>query len=101
VLDDAQDEVTDELLDHVEEHGMAGKQVNVPGGFIEFKYKQRMSSLTQKIVLAALQAHNIDAGPVIDTIRKLKEQDKREHLYVVRHYDNVSSSDTERSETVD
>ena len=84
-LDDAQDEVTAELLDHVEEHGMVGKKVNISGGYIEFKCQSRSASLTQKIVIAALKAHEIDSVAVMETIRSLKAQEKREHIYVVRH----------------
>jgi prefoldin subunit 5 len=88
-LDDTQDDITTNLLDHVEEHGMVGKQVNIPGGSIEFKNKSRTASLTQKVVIAALHAHGIESGAVMDTIRELKSREKREQIYVVRHYDEV------------
>jgi len=89
-LDDTQDDITANLLDHVEEHGMLGNRVNIPGGSIEFKNKSRTASLTQKVVIAALKEHGIDSGAVIDTIRELKGREKREQIHVVRHYDDES-----------
>ena len=88
-LDDIQDDITADLLDHVEEHGMVGKRVNIPGGFIEFKNQSRSASLTQKIVIEALKSHDIDSAAVMETIRNLKAQERRDHIYVVRH-DSVS-----------
>jgi hypothetical protein len=99
-LDDVQDEITTDLLDHVEEHGMVGKRVNIPGGFIEFKNQSRSASLTQKIVIAALKSHEIDSVAVMETIRGLKAQEKREHIYVVRH-DSVSRDSVSRENDVD
>jgi len=98
-LDDAQDEVTAELLDHVEENGMVGKKVNISGGYIEFKYQSRSASLTQKIVIAALKAHEIDSDAVMETIRSLKAQEKREHRYVVRHDNDEAPLDSDDDNT--
>ena len=91
-FDESQDEITDKILTYVEDNNAIGQKVNIPGGSIEFKSQTHYSSLTLKIVTAALVKHGIDPDPVTKTIRALKSNEQTQQTHMIRHYTDDSNS---------
>lgn len=87
-IDEVQDDLTDKILTYVEDNGAIGQKVNIPDGFIEFKTKTHYTSLTNKVVAAALCKHGIDPDPIIKTIRELKSVDQTQQTHMIRHYND-------------
>ena len=91
-IDDSQDDLTDKILTYVEDNSAIGQKVNIPDGFIEFKSQTHYTSLTQKILSAALTEHNIDPGPIMKTIRTLKSKEQTQQTHIVRHYNALPAT---------